>query len=373
MFGARWQLFRILGVPINVDASWFLILALLTWNLITLIGAATPDLPAAAHWLLGLATALGFFACLVLHELGHALAARTVGVPIRGITLFLFGGVAEMGDEPPSAGSEFFVAVAGPAVSAALAGLFWLSALLLEVPAVAVPLRFLAGINAVVLLFNLVPAFPLDGGRVLRSALWAALGDLRRATYWASLSGVGFACALIGLGVLCLLGGAAFQGLWLCLIGMFLYSAARGSYQQVLVRQALRGEPVSRFMHRSPILVPPDLDLRRFVEDYVYRYHRKLFPVATDGRLAGVIGTQDLPKFPREEWGKRTVAEAMRPDVDALSISPAADALDALGMMQRTGSSRLLVREGDRLVGIVSLKDLLRFLNLKLELEKTER
>jgi Zn-dependent protease len=287
MFGTRWQLFRILGVPINVDASWLLILALLTWNLVNIFDKEVPDLPDTARWLLGLATALGFFTCLVLHELGHALAARSVGVPIRGITLFLFGGVAEMGDEPPSAAGEFFVAVAGPVVSAVLAGLLWLSRFLVAIPAVTVPLGYLAFINLVVLLFNLVPAFPLDGGRVLRSALWAALGDLRRATYWASLSGKGFAFGLIGLGLLLLLSGQVFHGLWLCLIGMFLYRAAQGSYEQVLVRQVLSGEPVARFMHRAPIVVPPELDLRGFVEDYVYRHHRKMFPVAADGRLPG--------------------------------------------------------------------------------------
>jgi Zn-dependent protease len=373
MFGTRWRLFRLLGIPISLDASWLIILALLTWTLINLFREEVSDLPDAAYWAIGLGTALAFFASIVLHELGHALVARAVGIRIRGITLFLFGGVAEMEDEPPSAGKEFLMAAAGPAVSVVLAALFWLLATLAEAPWFVVPLKYLAGINLAVLVFNLVPAFPLDGGRVLRSALWGATGNLRRATYWATLSGQAFAWLLIGLGVLHFFAGNVFHGVWLGLIGLFLHGAARGGYQQVLVKQALRGERVSRFMNREPIVVAPELDLRSWVEDYVYRYHRKLFPVASNGRLEGVIGTQALARYPREEWAKHTVAEAMRQDMDALSIPPDADALQALEKMQHTGSSRLLVLDGGRLVGIVSLKDLLRFLNLKLELEGGER
>jgi Zn-dependent protease len=372
MFSTRWRLFRLLGIPISVDASWLIILALLTWTLIDFFRGEVTDLPVATYWTMGLGAALAFFTCIVLHELGHALVARAVGIPIRGITLFLFGGVAEMEDEPLSATSEFLMAVAGPAVSAVLAAIFWLLSGLTEAPSVILPLQYLARINLVVLIFNLVPAFPLDGGRVLRSILWAVLKDLRRATYGAALCGQAFAWLLIGMGVLNFFAGNVFHGVWLGLIGLFLNNAARGSYQQVLVRQVLRGEPVSRFMNREPIVVPPVLDLRGWVEDYVYRYHRKMFPVGSDGQVEGVISTQALARFPRGEWDKHTVAEAMRPDVDALSIAANADALEALTRMQRTGSSRLLVMEGNRLVGIISLKDLLSFLHLKIELENME-
>ena len=222
------------------------------------------------------------------------------------------------------------------------------------------------------LAFNLVPAFPLDGGRVLRSILWGALGNLRRATYWAALAGRGFAALLIALGVLCLFSGQVFQGVWLGLIGLFLSDAARGGYEQVLVRQVLRGEPVSRFMTADPVVVPPSLDLRSWVEDYVYRHHRKAFPVVEGGRLEGLITTAALADYPREEWPLHTVGEAMQRDLAAVSIAPDTEALVALGRMQGTGSSRLLVMDGGRLVGIVSLKDLLRFLHLKLELEDEE-
>src|SRR5262249_6189951 len=163
-------------IPISLDATWLIILALLTWTLIHLFQQAVPDLPTANLWFMALATALAFFTCIILHELGHALVARAVGIPIRGITLFLFGGVAEMEDDPTSAGSEFLMAIAGPMVSAVLALLFWLLAgLVPQTPSVTLPLLYLASINLALLIFNLVPAFPLDGGRVLRSALWGAL------------------------------------------------------------------------------------------------------------------------------------------------------------------------------------------------------
>ena len=373
MFGKRWRLFRLLGIPISLDASWLIILALISWSLVNVFRAEIPGRPASEYWIMGVVTALAFFACIVLHELGHAVVARSGGMTIRGITLFMFGGVAELEGEPLSAGTEFRMAIAGPVVSAVLALLFWgLSRVGLAqgwaVQSVGV-LRYLAWINATVLVFNLIPAFPLDGGRVLRSILWGASGNLRRATRWAAGIGQGFAWLLIAFGIIQFFADNFIGGIWLGLIGLFLKHAAESGYQQVLIREALQGEPVRRFMNPQPVVVPPSLDLRHWVDDYVYRYHRKLFPVASNGHLEGVISTQALAQIPREQWPLHTIAEVMRRDLGPASISPDADALDALSRMQRTGMSRLLVTDGDQLVGIVSLKDLLRFLNQKIELE----
>lgn len=373
MFGQRLRLFRLYGIPVSLDLSWLIILALLSWTLTTIFRQALPGLSPGVVLVMGISTALAFFTCIVLHELGHALVARSVGMPIRGITLFLFGGVAEIEDEPPSARSEFLMAIAGPIVSAVLAAVFWLLSGLVTEPAVALPLQYLAWINVAVLVFNLVPAFPLDGGRVLRSVLWAVMDNLRRATYWASQIGQGFAVFLIAMGVLQFLAGFIIQGIWLGLIGLFLSNAARGGYERVLIRQVLQGEPVGRFMNPNPIVVEPWIDLRAWVEDYVYRHHRKFFPVVSDGNIEGVITTQSLAKYPQEEWSKRTVAEVMERDIGPLSISPQADALQALSQIERTGCSRLLVVEEGRLIGIISLKDLLRFLNIKLELDEIPR
>lgn len=369
MFGARWQLFRLLGIPINIDASWLVILALLTWTLSSLFQQVVEGLSYAAYWVMALVSALAFFACILLHELGHCVAAKAMGIPIRGITLFLFGGVAELEDEPRSALGEFVMAIAGPAVSLALFVVFLVVSLIPLPVQLKLPVTYLAWINLAVLIFNMIPAFPLDGGRVLRSILWAVMDNVRRATYVAALLGQGFAWLFIFLGVLEFFAGQFVHGLWLGLIGLFLNNAAQASYHSVYVRQILGGEPVARFMTREPIVVPPDIDLRRLVEDYMYRYHRKMFPVASNGRLYGVISTQELARVPREEWDIRTVAETMRQDLENCSIPPTADALQALSRMQRNGCSRLLVVDNGQLVGVVSLKDLLRFLDLKLELE----
>ncbi len=370
MFGARWTLFRLLGIPINIDASWLVILALLTWTLSSLFRQVVEDLPEWTYWVMALVSALAFFGCIVLHELGHSVAAKAMGIPIRGITLFMFGGVAELEEEPRSAIGEFIMAIAGPAVSAVLFVIFLIASMLQMPVELRFPLMYLAWINLAVLIFNMIPAFPLDGGRVLRSILWAVMDNVRRATYIAALLGQGFAWLFIFVGVLQLFSGNFLQGIWLGLIGMFLNNAAQASYQSVYIRQILGGEPVARFMTREPIVVPPDIDLRRLVEDYMYRYHRKMFPVTSNGRLQGVISTQELARIPREEWDIRKVGEVMRQDLDVCSIPPTADALQALSRMQRNGCSRLLVVDQQgQLVGIVSLKDLLRFLDLKLELE----
>jgi Zn-dependent protease/CBS domain-containing protein len=385
MFGNRWQLFRLYGIPVSVDASWLIILALLTLTTASTFpglmseyyGEAAPALPQYAYWIMGLVAALTFFACILLHELGHAIVGRSRGVPIGGITLFLFGGVSELQGEPASASSEFLMAIAGPVVSFILgmgcAVLTWLGYEAGWAPSVVVVLGYLAFINLLVLAFNLIPAFPLDGGRMLRSILWGATGSLRQATYWASRGGQAFAWLLILWGVVQLFAGNWLGGIWSGLIGLFLNTAAQGSYQQVLIRKALQGEPVRRFMNSQPVAVPPSLDLRHWVEDYVYHLHHKAFPVASNGCLEGLISTKALANIPRGKWGQHTVSEVMEHDLEALTIRPDADALEALEKMQRGGTTRLLVAEGDRLVGIISLSDLLRFLSLKIELEGSDQ
>jgi Zn-dependent protease len=383
MFTTRWQPFRLLGIPVSIDASWLIILALLTLSLASVFPVllqdyfpGVPNLAPYEYWIMGLVAALVFFGCILLHELGHAVVARSQGIPIRGITLFLFGGVAEMTDEPTSAKGEFLMAIAGPLVSVALAiGLGVLAVVGYgggwPHPLVII-LSYLSFINLLVLAFNLIPAFPLDGGRVLRSILWGATGDVQRATRWAALLGQGFAWLLIAWGVLQFFTGNWLGGIWMGLIGMFLNGAARTSYQQVQMRQALQGESVRHFMNAETVAVPPSLDLRHWVEDFVYRYQRKAFPVAANGHLEGVIDMRALARVSRAEWDDRTVADVMQSDFSAFAIAPEADALEALVRMQRTGSSYLLVTEGDRLVGTINLKDLLRFLDLKLELNDVQ-
>ena len=383
MFGKGFHLFDAFGFPIRVDVSWFVVAVLITWMFAehtfpALVSTLQPavDAPApsvGSYWIMGLAGALLLFASVLLHELSHAVVAREFGIEMRGITLFIFGGVAEMTDEPPSAQSEFQVAIAGPVASLLLAflfaGLTW-AAFAAELPlALLVVTIYLAILNAVLAVFNLVPAFPLDGGRVLRSVLWFFWNDLKRATRITSFLGSGFGLFLILFGVVFVLSGDLFA-IWWVLIGLFVRNAAQMSYQQLLLRRVLEGEPVSQFMHSDPVTVPRHISVQELVEEYVYRHHYKMFPVVDDGRLVGCITTRQIKELPQEEWDRTSVGAVALGCNDDNTIDPDADAMGALSTMSRSGLSRLMVVDGGRLVGILSLKDLLDFFSLKIELEK---
>lgn len=373
MFNRAIPLFRLMGFPIRLDPSWFIIFFLIVWSLsVAVFPVNYPNLAGATYWTMGIIGALGLFVSVILHELGHAVVARSYGLPIRGITLFIFGGVAELQDEPQSAKVEFFVAIAGPFVTLLIAALTYGLALLGQnwpVPVTGV-LGYLAMINFFVLFFNLIPAFPLDGGRVLRSALWQAQGNLRRATRVTSRIGIGFSFLFIGLGLLMIFTGAVFAGLWIILIGWFLRNAASMSYQQLLLRQALEGEPVQRFMNPNVITVTPDLSLQQLADDYIYRYYHKLFPVVVDGQLAGCVTVDRVKEVPREEWNQRTVADVVDQCTNQNTIGADADAMAALTQMSRNDVSRMMVIEADELRGVITLKDLMRFFQLKVELEE---
>jgi CBS domain-containing protein len=294
---------------------------------------------------------------------------------MKGITLFVFGGVSEMSEEPTSAKAEFLMAIAGPLSSIAIAiacyGIY-LQGLSGEWPeSLNGVVEYLAYINGLLAGFNLLPAFPLDGGRVLRAILWGLRKNLRWATRVSSAVGFGFGILFILFGVFQFLTGNVIGGIWLFLIGMFLENAARMSYQQLVIRKALEGEPVRRFMKTNPVAVSPSISIQQLVEDYVYKYHFQMFPIAEDHeKLLGCISTKELKEIPREEWGRRTVGEVATKCSAENTIDPQADATQALSLMARTGSGRLIVVEGNRLVGVITLKDMLKFLSLKMELER---
>eukprot|EP00913_Durusdinium_trenchii_P013395 g12576.t1 len=302
-------------------------------------------LTGGTYWIMGAAGALGLFASILAHELGHAVVARRFDLHIRGITLFIFGGVAEMSKEPPSPKVEFFVAIAGPIVSILIsAGCLAAGVVGGQVmpDAVSVVVWYLGIINGVVVAFNMIPAFPLDGGRVLRSILWQVKGNLRWATRISSSIGSGFGLMLIGFGLLNLLTGNVIGAIWQAMIGMFLRNAAQMSYQQVLVRRALEGEPVARFMEPDVTTVHPSLSVEELVENYVYRLHHKMFPVTDNGRLLGCVTTRDVQSIPRNEWPTTTVAHiSSRCEPDNM-ISPDSDAMEALSQMSRDGTHRLM-------------------------------
>jgi len=375
MFGRSIKLFNLFGFEVSIDLSWLIIAVLVSWSLAAgLFPYLYHGLPPKTYWLMGIVGALGLFLSVIFHEFCHSLVARRLGLPMKGITLFIFGGVAEMGDEPPSAKVEFWMAIAGPISSLGLAGAFYL--IYLQAVSTGWPLpvygviRYLSYINVLLAVFNLLPAFPLDGGRVLRSILWGAWNDLRRATRVSSIIGSGFGIVLIAMGILQFIGGDFIAGLWWFLIGMFIRGAAQMSYQQLLVRNALEGEPVRRFMNLNPITAPGSITVEQLVEDYIYKYHFKMFPVVEDERLVGFITTRQVKEVPREQWNRVTIGEIAKTGSHENTISPEVDAVKALALMHKTGNSRLLVVEGNRLVGILTLKDLMAFLSLKVELEK---
>jgi Zn-dependent protease/CBS domain-containing protein len=371
MFGRKVTLFTLLGFTVHADTSWLVMAVLVTWSLAAgVFPSYYAGLSQAAYWWMGAAGAVGLFASIIFHELCHSLVARKYGLPIKGITLFIFGGVAEMEEEPQNAKTEFLMAVAGPASSALLALLFFLlSRVIATWPIhVEVIVSYLAWINGMLALFNLLPAFPLDGGRVLRSVLWKLKNDLPWATRVASRIGSGFGLAMIFFGLLSLLRGNVIGGVWWFVIGMFLRNASQISYQQLVLRRSLQGLRVARFMKQDPVTVSPTTTIEELVNNYIYHYHFKMYPVVENKKLFGVVTIRDVKQVAPHEWATRTVGEIAEQCTAENTVSPATEATKALEQMTKTGASRLLVVDNDRLVGIIALKDMLTFLSLKMDL-----
>jgi Zn-dependent protease len=323
---------------------------------------------------MGVIGAVGLFASIIFHELWHSLVARNFGISMKEITLFIFGGVASMEEEPPSAKAEFSMAIAGPIASFLLGfilyGMSVVGALGNWSPPVLGVMSYLSSINFLLALFNLVPAFPLDGGRMLRAVLWSRKHNLRWATRIATQIGSGFGIALIIMGILFIISGGFINGMWWALIGMFLRNASKMSYQRLLIQQTFEGEPVRRFMQVNPVTVAPSMTIDRLVEEYIYTYHFKMFPVTENHTLLSCISTREVKNIPREEWGQRTVGEVATPCSPENTVTADTDAMKVLAIVNRTRSSRLMVvDEHGHLVGIIALKDLLQFLSLKLDLE----
>jgi Zn-dependent protease/predicted transcriptional regulator len=374
MFGRTVTLFKMFGFAVRVDASWLIIAVLITWSFSSLIFPhAYPGLSSAEYWLMGIGGALLLFASIIVHELAHSLVARRSGLPMKGITLFIFGGVAEMDREPPSAKAEFQMAIAGPLTSVAVGVIFYfMSSSMRGVWPAAVTgvLSYLALINWVLAAFNMVPAFPLDGGRVLRSLLWHWKGNIWQATRIASSIGSGFGMVMMIYAIVPLLHGDMISAVWWFLIGMFLRGAAQGSYQQLVVQRMLEGEPIRRFMNTNPITVSPAISLEDLVENYVYKYHYKMFPVVNaSNELLGCITTKEVKEIPRSEWARNSVQAVMRATCSQDTVTPDTDAVKALAQMRSSQNSRLMVVEGGHLVAVLTLKDLLNFLSTKFELE----
>lgn len=374
MFGKKIRLFKVFGFEVGIDPSWTILAILIAWSLSAgLFPAQIAGLSIKMYWVMGVVGMLGLFASIILHEIAHSIVARKQGMTIQGITLFVFGGVSEMADDSPGPWAEFTMAVAGPITSIMLGAVFYLVAIFMKLPGPIVGIFwYLSMINAILAFFNLLPAFPLDGGRIVRSALWGWKKDLHWATRIASRIGVGFGFLIIFLGVLQFFTGNFLGGLWWFLIGMFLRNSAQSAYEQLILRETLQGEPVERFMTTDPVTVKPSISVDDLIKDYVYKYHYKMFPIVEEsGQLVGCVTTRQVDKVPRQEWDKKHVADISLPCSAENVVSPKTDAMQALSLMERTGTSRLLVATGNRLVGILALKDMVKFLSMRLEPNET--
>lgn len=374
MFNRKLPLFKLFGFSVGIDITWLILAVLITWSLAEgLFPHYIKGISTTAYWIMGLAGALGLFFSIIFHEFCHSLVARKFDLPMKGITLFIFGGVAEMDKEPDSPKSEFLMAIAGPISSVVLAGVFYgiyaLGEALAWPVTVTIVLGYLAVLNLILAAFNMVPAFPLDGGRILRSILWYIKKDLRWATRVSSNLGAAAGLLLIVFGVFNFIMGAFIAGIWYALIGMFIRSAAQGSYRQLIVKNALEGESVSHFMKADPVTVPPEISVKELANGYFYKYHYKMFPVSADGNPRGCVTTKNIKNIPRDKWDEYSVEQISDKCSDENVVSPDTDAMKAMSIMNRTGNSRLMVVSEDRLVGVVTLKDLLGFLAMKIDLE----
>lgn len=369
MFSKSIKIFSLSGFEIKLDPSWFLIAGLITWSLSQqYFPSVLPAQSDQIYLVMALAGMLLFFASLLLHELAHSIVARRLGVPIKGITLFLFGGVAELEAEPQSARVEFWVALAGPVMSLCLALGFWCFAQFSEmVPGYSIiteVLSYLAMINLVLAIFNMLPAFPLDGGRVLRAYLWHRTGDPLKATETAAKSGAFFAYFLIGLGLLGVFQGATIAGLWQILIGGFILFAARASYQTQLARLAFDGKTVKVLMNAAPVVVSPDMTLFEFVNQIMLHRHVSFVPVVEDGALLGHMDQTLLSGIDRENWESTRVGDVFAGLDSKAMVSPDMPVQQLMATIANTGRRKFLVTQGHTLVGVITLADLTQYLHV---------
>jgi Zn-dependent protease len=368
MFSKAVKLFSIAGLEIRLDPSWLMIAGLIVWSLSQgYFPSVLPQLsPQTYLWMAVLATIL-LFASLILHEMAHSLIARRLGLPVKRITLFLFGGVAELGTEPQSARVEFWVALAGPAMSLCLSFGFWalsrLMALSATPPVLLAILSYLAVINLVLAVFNMVPAFPLDGGRVLRAYLWQRKGDVLRATQIASKSGAFFAYVLMALGLAVLFQGAIIAGLWQMLIGGFVLIAARSAYQNQLAQTVFDDKQVKTLMTPAPVVVSPDMTLSDFVDRILLHRHLSFAPVVEDGVLLGHMDQTLLSGIDREHWPSTRVGDVFAGLDAQTQTAPDVAIKDLMQVIAKTGQRKFLVTEAHRLVGVITLSDLMQHLH----------
>ena len=404
-FASGWKIATLFGLEVRIHPSWLLIFFLLTFSLASYVlpmsdiarggpwwngeaevirymtqrgvNMATAEQalrswPDWEYWVLGAVGAIGLFICVLAHEMSHSLVAKANGIPVEGITLFIFGGVSRLKDEANSPGVEFKVAIAGPLMSLVIGlGCFVVYVLLGEalLPQALALIFYFALINTMLAVFNLIPGFPLDGGRVLRSLLWKVYGSFQQATAVAARIGEGIGMAMIvGGGLMFFFAGLQFGWLWIAFIGLFLRYAAQSSYQQVAIREGLSGLTVRDILQEQVISVAPDLTVEQLVDDYFYRYRFRSFPVLESGRFIGMIGLKDVQGIPRGTWGRTTVRQAMHQVAEENLIHPSDDLIEVFRKMMSEDKGHLPVVDDGRLSGIVTRHDIMNLLHIRTDL-----
>ena len=367
------KLFKILGVQISLDYTWFIVFGLVAWSLAQgYFPLIIPGLGTFTYILMGVISAVLLFACVLIHELSHSYTSNKLGLDIKEITLFIFGGIAKLTKEPDDPMTELKIAVAGPAASIALAAIFWVLMQIANAfsiyPVLSAIFEYLAMINMVLVIFNMIPGFPLDGGRVLRALWWKKTGDLQKATQIASRVGKGFAALLIGFGFFQIFMGNFIGGLWMIFIGMFLQQTADSSYRQLLVKKTLERIKVGDAMTRNVVTITEDSTLTTVVEKYFFGYHFVGFPVSSDGRITGMLTLNNVRLVPKEEWDTTLVRDVINKISPDAILSPEDNAMDALSRMIDLDTGRVLVMDGDKLIGIITRRDIMKLMEFKTDL-----
>ena len=369
-------LFRVRDIEIRLDYSWFIVFALVLWSLSAgYFPQAYPDQPTSLYWMAGLLAAVLFFLSVITHELSHSFMAIRSGIKIPEITLFIFGGMARLSEEAGDPKTEFKIAIVGPMTSLFLALAFWLirNTLSGDQPSILVEIfGYLAWINVALAMFNLLPGFPLDGGRMFRAFWWWKTGSVMKATRMASNWGKGLAIALMIFGGLQIFAGGLIGGLWFIFIGMFLRGMAEATYMELALRKSMEGTRAKDIMTRDVVTASPDLSLDRLISNYFLRYGYRGFPVTTNGEVLGLISLSNVKDISEEERVHKKVGQVMAPLEHEMVIGPDTRVEEALKRMSQAKLGRLLVMRGGEFLGMITQSGLLRFLEIKRTLEIPE-
>jgi len=359
--GGGMRLGKILGFEIALDYSWFLVFFMVTWSLATNVFPSIYGIKPDVVWPLAFSGAVLLFGSVIIHELSHAILARRHGMEVQEIVLFLFGGVARLKGEPPTPKAEFLIAAAGPATSAVLGVLCWGASWTLSRHAalhgIAALVNYVGVMNIILAVFNLVPGFPMDGGRILRSAIWQWTGSLRKATRWASNLGQAFGCLLMAYGLFQVLSGSM-GGLWPMFVGWFLRHAARSAYEHLLLQRALRGVPLTDVMTYDLPGIDSEMRIPEFVQDYLLKHEHVAYPVSYEGDYVGVITLEDVRNLDRSVWGVTCVGALAHAPEEERVVQDSEDAWRVLNQMLENDVPRLLVMHDGQLSGTVSRESL---------------